>query len=68
MNKGSLMALALGLSLFGCQSSYKFQENEAFQAYQKEVNEWDRPGEGRDLLQGSFPRRDGHRHLRHQRR
>jgi hypothetical protein len=40
MNKGSLMALALGLSLFGCQSSYKFQENEAFQAYQKEVNEW----------------------------
>jgi hypothetical protein len=41
MNKGSLTALALGLSLFGCQTSYKFEEERGLsRPYQKEVNEW----------------------------
>lgn len=40
MNKAMLAAVALGLSLVGCQSSYKFEESESYKAYRKEVDQW----------------------------
>lgn len=40
MNQRMLTALALAVSLVGCQTAYQFEENEAYHAYRKEVDEW----------------------------